>query len=143
MIIFSKINKHLKTIKLGGDNLVKLLDLINYLKSNNSNDIYYDSCIIVPNYIFNGKRMELFQYEFYFSDECEFEEYILNKTGKKKMEDIPDEILNRANNYFANRRNEKKLNKYIENIGNNQELIKDVKTYFDIFDMECVYVAIY
>ncbi|GKI16246.1 hypothetical protein CE91St44_27310 [Oscillospiraceae bacterium] len=71
-----------------------------------------DDCIITPYYVFDGKRMELYEYKLYIHlvNTPNFEKYLLRKTGRFKVSDIPkDVIILQKNCYFEILKTERKI----------------------------------
>lgn len=100
MIRISEIEAITKHIIFQREVFVDLLDFIKVIEFNVDNNIIMDSCIITPYYIQNNKRLELYQYEFFVSDEYDFEDYIMMKTGKK-LKDVSSEIMTLRKICFA------------------------------------------
>ena len=72
------IEKRLKVkhMFIGDEILYNINDLIDYIKTCDNYRLQIGECIILPYYICNNKRMELYHYEFVFSDEYDFETFI-------------------------------------------------------------------
>ena len=122
---------------------INLVDFLRVLELDLENQIKMDSCVITPYYIADNKRMELYQYEFLLSDEYDFEDYILIKTGKKKIENIPDEVLMLRNKCFAKANEKQKLIDYLHFLLFSQELKNEVESVFGDFYKFNLYVSIY
>lgn len=68
-----------------------------YLEKLSDETIEVVESILIPYYIFDGKRMELYEYALNIvtGKKQDFEEYLLTLTGKQKMDDIPKRIIER------------------------------------------------
>ena len=139
------IEKRLKVkhLFMGGEILYNINDLIEYIKTCDNYHLQIGECIILPYYICNDKRMELYQYEFVFSNEYDFETFIKRKTGAVRMEDIPREIIWLREKCFANCNENIKIYEYLVFLINNSELKKEVKSVFQNYNDQNLYLAIY
>lgn len=87
--------------------------------------------------------MELYQYEFCCTDECDFEEYILKLTGKKKIEDISEEIFCLRKNCFSTCDESNKLADFLKFLFENQTLKEEIEQVFGDYIVENLYAVIY
>lgn len=101
MIKITEIDTIVKHIVFLEESFINLSDFIDILESDVGKQIEMEDCLITPYYIQDNKRMELYQYEFCMSDECDFEDYILKLTGKGNIEDIPEEVVRLRRTCFA------------------------------------------
>ena len=103
-----------------------------------------DDCIIMPYYVLGERRMELYEYELKIQvvESPNFEKYLLGRTGKFKVDDIPKEvILLQRNCYFEVLEAEqkisvKKIKQYIEFLYNNNCLKHQIEQAFGEFKKE-------
>lgn len=73
----------LRTIEYAGEYFVNLQELRELLKIEPL--VEMEEVLITPYYIQDNMRMELYQYEFYCTNDCGFEDYILTQTGKNEL----------------------------------------------------------
>ncbi len=142
MIKITNIKEITEYIIIQNEIYIRLMDLINILGLDYNNKIEINNCIIVPYYIKDNKRMELYQFEFFISDEYDFDEFIIKKTGKE-IKDIPQQIYNLRKKCFAKTNEKNKLIEYLYYLRNNSEIINAIKKVFYVFDEKNLYVEIY
>ncbi len=124
--------------------LYKFSDLYDAIKNISEEHIKIDDCIIMPYYVFGGRRLELYEYEMNIRlvDKLDFEQYLLNKTGKKKADDIPKEvILLHKNCYYEVLKTEseisiEKIKRYIDYLYDNSNLEKQIRQVLGGFDTQ-------
>ena len=143
MIRITDIYTMTEHIVFSGEILVSVYDFINILRTDIGNQIVIEECLITPYYIENDKRLELYQYELYVTSECNFEDYILKKTGKTRLEDIPDKIIKLREVCFAKNGETKKVVDYLKFLFSNQDLRREVEQAFNTFNKKNLYIAIY
>lgn len=127
-----------------GEILYKFSDFYDAIKKICEEDIETDDCIITPYYIFEERRLELYEYELNIRlvDKYDFEQYLMSKTGKIKADDISkDVICLHRNCYYEILKTEgkisaKKIGKYIEYLYNNNNLKNQVQKMFGRFDTQ-------
>lgn len=137
----TEINTVLRTIEYSGEHFVNLQELRELLKIEPLVEI--EEVLITPYYIQDNKRMELYQYEFYCTNDFGFEDYILTQTGKKRIEDVPEEILYIKKNCFATLKEVHKLIDFINFILENEDLQEEVKQVFGKYMEENLYAIVY
>ncbi len=137
----SQISTLIKTVEYAGEDFINLQDLYNLL--NAEVQIEMEDCLITPYYLKDNRRMELYQYEFCCTSECNFEEYILEVTGKKKIEEIPKEIFCLRKNCFATIDESNRLLEFLKFILENKDLQEEVKKTFGNYMVEDLYAIIY
>lgn len=143
MIKITEINTIVKHIIISGEIYIALSDLISYLNSDDGKQIELEECLITPFYLYENKRMELYQYEFCMTNEYNFEDYITKLTGKKNYEEIPREIIELRKICFSRVSEQNKINKYLKYIVDNQDIKSEVEQVFDNFDKANLYVTVY
>lgn len=127
-----------------GEILYDFSEFCKVLKEIHDENIEIHDCIITPHYVYKGRRLELYEFELNIRlvDEPDFEKYLLNKTGKSKVEDISREVvLLQRNCYFELPKTtcklpKKKIQQYIDYLYNNDNLKKQVQQVFGKFDKE-------
>lgn len=110
-----------------------------------------EECIIVPYYIDKKGRYELYQYEFCVEqmDGPTFDEYILRITGKKKIEEVSNNIVKIRRMCYANidKDNQsdilKKIKEYFFFLLNDEEVRKEIVHMFGEFNQNKLYICIY
>lgn len=129
----------------------KLKDLNNALNASKDRFVEVDDYIIMPYYVSSGKRLELYEYELkIWSDSQEsFEYFILNLTGRKKLDDVPSEVLQRQKHCVVTcEKNSRKLKisrlkKYLCFLLNDKDLQEQIKRSFGFFEEDNLYFEVY
>ena len=137
----TELNTVLGTIEYAGEKFINLLELEELLEDEIVLEM--DEVIITPYYIQNDKRLELYQYEFCCMKNCNFKEYVLNLTGKKRIEDIPKEILTIRNSCFATVDEPDKLKDFLKFLFQNKYLQKEVEQVFGEYVVKNLYAIVY
>lgn len=143
MIKITELASKLRHIIVSGESLINLLDFEKMLEANIHREIAAEEYSIVPFYVQDGKRMELYQYEILVSSKYDFDDYILKLTGKKNICDISDDIASLRKMCFAKASDTDKLQEYLNFLINNQTLRKEVKSVFGRFEVSNLFLAIY
>ncbi len=125
------------------EKLIEVNDLINVLQDDSTHQVKIDNCIITPFYIAADRIMELYQYEYTLLSGCDFEDYILRKTGKGNIENIPGNELDLRKRCFSNVMDRQNICSYLQYIKSSSELIKEVKEAFGDYCESYLYVTIY
>lgn len=117
----------------------KLVELKNNLQKIEDEYLQTEDLTLVPFYVMDKKRMELYEYELNIRVEKikKPEDILLNKTGKKHIKDIPKEIILRHNVCYIQTEDgtiekDRILNyvKYIlTNLNNNKDITQNFKKY--------------
>lgn len=102
-----------------------------------------EECIITPYYVQDDKRMELYQYEFYCTNEVDFEEFILKLTGKEKIGDISEEIWYLRRKCFSTFEEPNGLVDFLTFLFDNEVLIEEIKKVFGNYIAENLYAVVY
>lgn len=137
----TEINTLLRTIEYTGESFVNLQELNELLK--NDPLVEMEEVLITPYYIQDNRRMELYQYEFCCTNDCGFEDFILTQTGKKRIEDVPKEILCLRKKCFASLDEPHKLKDFISFIFENRDLQEEIRRVFGNYEAENLYVVVY
>ena len=135
---------------IGGEEMLNLYELEKCIKADKTPPLI-EECIIIPYYINESGRYELYQYEFRVEEENgeTFEEYILRITGKRKIEEVPDEIIRIRKICFAkiDGNNQsgilKKLIDYFYFLMNDEQVQSEIINVFTEFDRNNIFVCIY
>ena len=123
MSSFDKYTSMISKLIIGGEEMVNLCELAKCIETDKIPPTL-EECIIVPYYINKSGRYELYQYEFNVESENgeTFQEYVLRITGKKNIEEVPDDILEMRQICFAKIDDE-----------NQSDVFSKIKTYFKFF----------
>lgn len=142
--------KKLKIYKISNEELYKFSELEENLKLINFDTFESDDFIITPYYIDDKKIYELYAYELYarIVDEINFEDHVKKITGKEKIEDIADEIVELHKNCYLEITANKSLSKgalqeYISYLQNSKKIESEIKQMFSNFDKDNLYFEIY
>ena len=137
----TEINDILRKIECSGEYFFNLQELDELLNDTTLSE--KDEVLIMPYYIQDNKRFELSQYEFYCSNDGDFKTYILKLTGKKQMEDIPEEIIHLREKCFATVDEPNKLKEFLEFLFQDKNLQKEVEKVFGDYKVENLYAIVY
>lgn len=137
-------------VTIGTEEMLNVCELVRCIETDDRTPQIED-CIAVPFYIDAGKRYELYQYEFRVEEENgdTFEEYLLRTTGKKKFEEIPDNIIKmRRICYINNMRNDqegtwKKIKEYFDFLLHDRNLRQEITGIFTKFDEKKLFISIF
>lgn len=124
-----------------------------YRQLDNYDDKYigiYD-CILTPYYVYNQKRFELYEFELNIRlvEEYNFEKHLLQKTGRTKLVDVPQEVYKLHEYCYIellktkNKISKKKIQKYIEFLFNNEKLKFQIQKAFNRFKLEELFFEFY
>ncbi len=81
------IHKVLLSLNFSGENLVKAKDLIELLDREAC--VIWSECTITPFYVYNGKRLEIYEYELIVDADC-------ISAGQKNFKEIRDKVSSYA-----------------------------------------------
>ena len=81
--------------RANGEVFYNLADFRRQLETLKEDLLSVPDCILTPDYIHDGALYELYEYELNIrlTDQPDFHRYLLKKTGRKAVEDIPDHIV--------------------------------------------------
>lgn len=127
-----------------GESLYKFTDFYESIKKISEKSVDVEDCIITPYYVCGGRRLELYEYELHIRlvDKLDFEQYLLKKTGKTKVNDISKEIIALQKNcYYEILKTEHKLSiekitKYIDYLYGNDNLKAQIQQVYDRFNIQ-------
>lgn len=129
----------------------KISDLYNRVKELESEVLRIDEDIsLLPFYIDNGRIYELYYHEFYVNvniKESEYEQYILEITGKKHISEIPKDIRERLEICECitskNEIDKNVLLKFVEHLYTDDTVYTDITSVYGTFDKEKFFFEIY
>ncbi len=131
----------LRNVEYAGEFFINLQDLDELLKKDVL--IEMEEVIITPYYIKNNKRLEMYQYEFCCMSDCDFNDYILKLTGKKRIEDIPNRILDLRKKCFSTINESNKLREFLDFLLNDKNLQEEIELVFGDYATENLYAVVY
>ncbi len=113
--------------------------------------IEIEDYILTPYYISMGKRMELYEYELKIvaDKKQSFERYLLDLTGKRRIDDIPNSIVERQKICYIECEpvgfmiRADRLKKYIKFLLYNNDIQCQIKECFGLFKIDNMFFAIY
>lgn len=78
-----------------GEELYRIAGFREQLEALNESILIVEDCILTPYYIHDGALYELYEYEMNIrlTDQPDFRRYLLKKTGKGTVEEVPDQIV--------------------------------------------------
>ena len=78
-----------------GEELYRIAGFREQLEALNEGTLIVEDCILTPYYIHDGAMYELYEYELNIrlTDQPDFHRYLLKKTGRKTVEDVPAHIV--------------------------------------------------
>lgn len=137
-------------VTIGTEEMLNVCELVRCMETDDRPPQIED-CIAVPFYIDAGKRYELYQYELRVEEENgdTFEEYLLRATGKKKFEEIPDNIIKmRRICYINNIRNDqegtwKKIKEYFDFLLHDKDVQQEITAVFTEYDEKKLFISIF
>ena len=110
-----------------------------------------EDSLIVPFYVEDGKRLELYHYEFtiWGNDAAEFEDFILEVSGKNKLEEIPSDLM-RIREICFSKMNGHNQNEVVDRIKFyfrflliGDEVNNEIENVFGKFDSDKLFICIY
>ncbi len=135
--VISKITQ----IEYLGEKYINLQELFDLLKGEQKLEM--TECIIMPYYIQDKMRFELYEYEFYCTNEKSFEQYILSITGKSNLEEISNEILSLREKCFANIDEPQKIVDYLDFVLQSKKLQEEILKIFGKYTSKNLYALVY
>lgn len=145
------LDKYVSTISreiIGGEEMMNLHEVVKCIELDQTPSPI-EECIITPYYIDKKGRYELYQYEFCVEqmNGKTFDEYILRSTGKKKVEEVPENIIKIRQMCYAklDKDNQsdilKRIKEYFHFLLNDEEVQKEIKDVFGEFDQNKLYIC--
>jgi len=148
---FQNIVEKLDTIKISNEKLCSVIELREKLMMVVDNEIEIDECILTPYCIDNGKMYELYEYEWSieFVNEKAFNQYLLRRTGRKRIEDVPVSIVKLHKKCHVELLKEKPIleksiiEDYLDFLLNSFEVKEKMIEIFKKFTKESLYFILY
>ena len=142
--------KKLRVYTISNEKLYKVSEFEEILQSVSFDIFESDDIILTPYYIANNKVYELYAYELNvrFVDKTDFENYLKKITGKARIEEIADEIIELHKNCYLEIIDDKKLPKkalqeYISYLQSSKQLRAEIQKVFSTFDKGNLYFEVY
>ena len=141
----------MNTVKISNARYYKWLDFYDVLNRNIEAKILSDDYIITPFYIRNQKVLELYYYELNIRqvDAPGRDNFILEKTAKKSIKDVPPSILQNFTRCYLEVINPCKfmsardLHSYFGYVKDSNDLKEELINYLHEFDDEKLYFEVY
>lgn len=142
--------KKLKTYRKSNEELYKFSEFEKNLKLINFDTFEIDDFIITPYYIDDNKIYELYAYELNVRivDEIDFEGYVKKITGRERIEDVANEVIELHKNCYLEITDSKNLSKkalqeYISYLKNSKQIESEIQKMFSTFDKDNLYFEVY
>lgn len=150
MALFDKYKPLVSSKIIGKEEMLNLCDLVKCLEED-KDPFLIEPCLIIPYYIDENKRYELYQCEFCLEQQGgeTFEEYLLRMTGKSRLEEVPKRITKMRQMCFARIEiggESNTLQKIIEwayFLMNDDAVKSEIVNLFSEFDSKKLFVGIY
>lgn len=137
----TEINTVVKSVEYTGEIYINLCELDHLLKTGFR--IEPEECLILPYYIQNHRRMELYQYEFRCTCELDFEAYLLKLTGKERIEEVPKEIYYLRRRCFSTCDEPNGLADFLDFLLTDNTLKEEIERAFGHYTAKNLYAVIY
>lgn len=150
MSFFDKYTSMVSKRMIDGEEMFNLWELVKCIETDKTPPLM-EACIMTPNYISGKGRYELYQYEFWVEEKNgeTFEEYILRITGKKKMEEVPDDIISIRQKCFTKIDSDDqsvtltKMREYFLFLMGDEIVQREIVEVFGEFDINKLFICIY
>lgn len=137
--------------RANGEVFYNLADFRRQLGKLNEDNLTAADCIITPYYICNGELYELYEYELsvVLSDTQDFRQYLLKKTGRNTVEEIPDSVVDLQREcHIEILKNDgrllvKRVQQYIDFLSSAEEMISQVHKVFGTFQYDDLWFSFY
>ena len=133
---------------VGREEMFNLYELIKHIEADPIIPSFKEQ-LIIPYYLDKRGRYELYQYEFCIEKTETFEEHVLRITGKKRIEDVPDNIVKMRRICFAKLDEQNQmcvLNRimdYFHFLINNADIQSEIINIFGSFNPHHLYICFY
>lgn len=142
--------KKLKIYTISNEELYKFSEFEKNLQLINFETFESDDFILTPYYIDNNRIYELYAYELnvHIVDKSDFEGYVKRITGKERIEDVADEIIELHKNCYLEIIDGKSLPKralqeYISYLQNSKPIESEIQKIFSDFNKDNLYFEVY
>ena len=149
-VSLKNIIQELEIIKVSNEELFKLSQFEEKLSLAEIQSFEADEYIITPYYLNDEKIYELYAYELNICivKKKDFNKYIKKKTGKNKIKDISNDIMELHNNCYIEIIDNEELSKkaiqnYIFYLKNSEQIVQEITKMFSSFDSTNLYFEVY
>lgn len=150
MIYLKEELKKLEIYTISNEELYKFSEFEKNLQLTNFEIFESDDFILTPFYIDNNRIYELYAYELnvHIVDKSDFEGYVKRITGKERIEDVADDIIELHKNCYLEITDNKSLPKralqeYISYLQNSKQVESEIQKMFSHFDKDNLYFEVY
>ena len=127
------------------NDLINLVDLKSAIEEKQV-DVTKEEAILTP-YYFDTKKYELYHYELLVCKGIAFNDYILKKTGKKKIDEIPKKVVELRKKCFISLDETDdikcKVLGFFDFLMNDKALEEEIVSVFGSFSIENIYIEIF
>lgn len=142
--------KKLKIYTISNEELYKFSEFEKNLQLINFETFESDNFILTPYYIDNNRIYELYAYELNVPivGKSGFEGYVKRMTGKERIEDVANEVVELHKNCYLEITDNKSLPKralqeYISYLQNCKQIESEIQKMFSDFDIDNLYFEVY
>lgn len=142
--------KKLKIYTISNEELYKFSEFEKNLQLIKFEIFESDDFILTPYYIDNNRIYELYAYELnvHIVDKSDFEGYVKRLTGKERIEDVADDIIELHKNCYLEITDNKILPKralqeYVSYLQNSKQVESEIQKMFSYFDKDNLYFEVY
>lgn len=148
MKCFDDLMKEIKYIMVSNNKYYNLLSLYKLINKTENQILPINDKIILPFYICDNLVYEIYDFELFIKVGGEsVNNYILNKTGKSKIEFVNEKIINKLKNCYISPENKyinnDEIIKYIRYIFSDDELRDRISNMYGDFDIKNIFFEIY
>ena len=152
MVTLSDIVQRSKSEKrANGEVFYSLVDFRGQLEALKEAALAVPDCILTPYYIHAGALYELYEYELNIrlTDQPDFHRYLLKKTGRKTVEDIPDHIVRLQKeccievSKAEGRLSVERLLQYVDFLCAEEAMISQIQRVFGAYQSDGLWFSVY
>ncbi len=152
MVTLSDIVQRSKSEKrANGEVFYSLVDFRGQLEALKEAALAVPDCILTPYYIHAGALYELYEYELniHLTDQPDFHRYLLKKTGRKTVEDIPDHIVRLQKeccievSKAEGRLSVERLLQYVDFLCAEEAMISQIQRVFGAYQSDGLWFSVY
>ena len=134
-----------------GEELYRIAGFREQLEALNEGILIVEDCILTPYYIHAGALYELYEYELNIrlTDQPDFRRYLLKKTGKGTVEEVPDQIVRLQRECYIEVLKADgqlpvgRLLQYIDFLFAEEPVISQVQQVFGVYQPDGLWLAFY
>lgn len=137
--------------RANGEVFYNLADFQRQLEALKADSLAVPDCILTPYYIHAGALYELYEYELniHLTDQPDFHRYLLKKTGRKTVEDIPDHIVRLQKeccievSKAEGRLSVERLLQYVDFLCAEEAMISQIQRVFGAYQSDGLWFSVY